>query len=166
MQRAVRVVDTVAIAQHVEVVLLARVQVLGHAQRVENAVAYGVDRRHVEPCELGVEEADVERGVVDDQLGAANEVDEFGGNVGKARLVLQEVEADSVHRQRALVDVAIGVEIAVKVPVGQPPVAHLDAADFDDAVPELVLKAGRFGIEEDLSHACLALDLYEELKQV
>ena len=48
MQRTVRVVDAVAIAQGVEVVLLARVQILGHAQGIADGVADGVDRRHVQ----------------------------------------------------------------------------------------------------------------------
>jgi hypothetical protein len=43
----------------------------------------------------------------------------------------------------------------VEVSVGQAPIAHLDAGDFDDAVPELVLQAGRFSIEKDLAHVRL-----------
>ena len=38
------------------------------------------------------------------------------------------------------------------MPVGQSPVAHFDAADFDDAMPELVFEAGGFSVEEDLAH--------------
>jgi hypothetical protein len=90
VQRALRVVDAVALAQRVEVVLLAGVQILGHAQGVADRVADRVDRRHVEQGEFGVEEADVESGVVDDEFGAADKVEKLGRNVGKARLVEQE----------------------------------------------------------------------------
>ena len=41
--------------------------------------------------ELGVQEADVERRVVDEELRALHELDELVGDVGEARLVGEEV---------------------------------------------------------------------------
>jgi hypothetical protein len=88
-----RVVDLVAFAQGVEAVALAGMQFLGHFQRVDHAVAEGFDRHAVEAGEFGVEEADIERGVVDDQLGAVDEIQELVNDVGELRLVGQELEA-------------------------------------------------------------------------
>ena len=58
-------------------------------------MANGADRCHVESDEFGVEKADVERRVMDDQLGAVDELEELVGHFGEARLVLQEIEADA-----------------------------------------------------------------------
>ena len=111
-----------------------------------------LDRRHVQQREFGIQETDVERRVVDDEFGAAYEIEEFSCDVGKSRLVLQELKADSVNRQRAGVDVAFRVDVAMEMPVGQTSVAHFDATDFDNAMAELVLEACRFSVEEYLAH--------------
>ena len=89
---------------------------------------------------------------MNDQLGILDEVEKFGGNFGKKRLVLQEFQGDAVNFQCSGVDFAFGVQVAVEMPVGQATVAHFDAADFDDAMPELVFEAGGFSVEEDLAH--------------
>ena len=52
----------------------------------------------------------------------------------------------------ASVDVSVWVEVEMKMAVGEAAVNHLDAADFDDAMPELVLKARGFGIKKYLTH--------------
>lgn len=67
---------------------------------------------------------------MDHQFGTANEVEELGRNVGKVWFVEQEVAADPVYRQGAGVNLALRVEVAVIVVVGQAPVTHLDAGDF------------------------------------
>ena len=43
--------------------------------------------------QFGVEEADVEGGVVDDQLGAGDELQELVGDLGEARLVREVLRA-------------------------------------------------------------------------
>jgi hypothetical protein len=153
----VRVVDAIALAQRVEVVLLAGVQILGHPQGVADPVAYGVHRGHVEQCEFGVQETDIERGVVDDQFGSAHEVEKLDGHIGKAWFVEQELPADAMHRQGAGIDITVRVQVAVEVPVGEPPIAHLDAGDLDDAMAELVFQPGGFRIEKYLAHRRCAL---------
>ena len=89
---------------------------------------------------------------MDDQFCAAHEIEKFAGDFYKAGFVLQEFQTDAVYGLRAFVDVAFGIEVVVKMSIGQLAVIDFDAADFDDSVPQLVLKAGRFGIENDLSH--------------
>ena len=53
---------------------------------------------------LGVEEGDVERRVVDDQLGVGHELTQLGEDVGEARLAAQEFGGEPVHLHRARVD--------------------------------------------------------------
>ncbi len=73
------------------------------------------------------------------------------GDLGEARLAAQLLERDAVNFVRALVDVAIGIEVVMERAAGRPAVHHFDAADFDDPVTQLGLEAGGFGVEDDLA---------------
>ncbi len=59
---------------------------------------------------------------------------------------------DAVHRERPLVDIALGVQVVVKVSPGRAAAQQLHAPDLDDAVVLRGLKTGGFGIENDLAH--------------
>ena len=83
MQRALGIVDFVTFAQGVEAVPLAGVQVPGHLERVGHAIAQGLDGHAVEAGEFGVEEAEVERRVVNDQFGAVDEIEKLVDDVGE-----------------------------------------------------------------------------------
>ena len=75
VQLALRVVDAIALAQRIEAVALAGVQLSRERQRVEHrAEADTCRRRRPAGAELRVEERDVEGRVVDDQLRAADEL--------------------------------------------------------------------------------------------
>ena len=88
---------------------------------------YSVTGFRSDEIELAVEERDVERRVVDDQLGAAHEVEEFRRDLAKLRLVAQELGGQPVHLERGGLAVALRVEIAVEIVAGQPPVDELHA---------------------------------------
>lgn len=77
----------------------------GKSQSVDNPVA--ADRRQAEPLELRIDEADVEGGVVGDPTGIAEEIDDFLGDIGEGRLVLQELVGDTVDGQRFRVNLAL-----------------------------------------------------------
>ena len=91
--------------------------------------------RRAQARQLGVEEGDVEGGVVDHQLGAADERRATPRRSRAKRGFAVEVGArDAVHGERALVDVALGIQVAMEGAAGGTPVHQLDAADLDDAV--------------------------------
>src|SRR5690606_29370335 len=94
--------------------------------------------------------ADVETSVVNDQLGAGEVIPDFARLLAKFRLTGNAFVADAVHLHRARIDRALGIEIAVQILLRRPAIAHLDAAEFDDAMPLLDFEAGGFGIEDDL----------------
>ena len=98
-----------------------------HAQQASTAPS--PDQR-----ELRVEEGDVERGVVNDQLGTADEVEQFGGDLPELRLVLQELGSQAMHLERARVALPLGIEVVVEVAICQPAVDELHGADLDDPV--------------------------------
>ena len=152
VQRTVGIVDAVALAEGIQVVLLARVKFARHLQRIANIGAdrgNGCQAKHVQ---FVVKEADIESGIVDDQFGAAYEVEKLVGNLAELRFVGEELTADAVDRQRALVDIAFRVDVVMQVAPGQPAIDHLHAGQFDDAVTESCFEAGGFSVEKYLSH--------------
>jgi len=79
--------------------------------------------------ELGIEEAEIEHGVVRDQRRIAEEFDQLLHLVGEQRLVLEEVDAEPVYLEGRLRDVALRIEVAVERLAGWKAVDQLDAAD-------------------------------------
>ena len=53
--------------------------------------------RPADAAQLGVEKADVEGSVVDDDLGVAHELDQLVDDVGEERLVGEEFLREAVH---------------------------------------------------------------------
>ena len=76
-------------------------------------------------------------------------------DLGKARLAGEVGERQAVHGARALVDLALGVQVAVEMTAARAAIEQLDAADLDDAVAARGLEAGGFGIQYDLTHGRL-----------
>src|SRR5688572_3580534 len=152
VQRALGVVDEVALAQRVERVLLAGVQLLGGRQRVGDARDMLLERRKPGERKLHVEELDVEVRVVDDELGAAHVVEERRRHLGELRLRHEVLAREAVHARRPKLHLALRVEVGVKAALAQAPVENLDAADLDDAVAELGIETGRLRIKNYLPH--------------
>ena len=57
--------------------------------------------------EFGVQEGDIEGGVVNDQFRLADELEELRMNVAKRRLLREPFARQAVHLLRALVDIAL-----------------------------------------------------------
>src|SRR5262245_37615269 len=127
------------------------------ASREEERVDQALARDHVlaGALELGIEEAEVEHGVVRNQRGIAEKDQEILDDLGKWRLVLEKIFGEAVHLERFPRHVALGIEIAVKgLPAGYP-VDQLDAADLHHAVALERIESRRLGIEHDLAQtAC------------
>ncbi len=85
MQRAMRVVDLITLAQGVQAVPLSGMHLAGERQGVDDlAIVRQPAPRRPEPREFMIDEADVESGIVDDEFGAPHEFDEIGRDVGEA----------------------------------------------------------------------------------
>src|SRR5207248_2482083 len=153
LQLARRVVDVIALAQSVEAVALSGVQLTRQGKRIEHlADGSHLTRLSGQARQLRVQKRDVEGGVVDHELRAAEEGKQLLGDVRKARLPVQIGARDAVHRERAVVDVALGIQVAVEGAPRGPPVQKLHAADLDDTVIEFGLESGGLGVQDDLSH--------------
>ncbi len=61
-------------------------------------------------------------------------------------------QLDAVHGQRARIDLAFRIQVAVELLAGGPAIGELDAADFDDAMTGARIEAGGFDVQNDLAH--------------
>ncbi len=105
-----------------------------------------------QPRQLRIEEGHVEGGVVDDELRAGEEAEQLRGDFRETRLPVELGPRDAVHGERALLDVALGIEVAMKGAPARAAVDELDAADLDDTMIELGLQARGLGVKHHLSH--------------
>ena len=155
MQLTARVVDAIAFAQGIEAVALTRVTGPGHGQGIEDGAvlsqvgAIGLTNQG----ELVVEKAHVERGVMDDQLRALDELEKFIRYFSKARLAHQEFVSDAVDTNGALVTFTIGLQVHMKMAAGQSTAHQLDATDLDHPVAIGDRHTGGFSIEYNTTHA-------------
>src|SRR5262245_65379401 len=97
MLGAARIVDGVARTQVVEAVRPGRMFAARQQQCVDQAVAG--DQRLAAALELGIEKGKVERRIVDDQRRVADERQEFLGDLGETRLVLERSEEHTSELQ-------------------------------------------------------------------
>ena len=121
-----------------------------HGQGVDHDAR--IDRRLVDALQFGIEEAHVEGGVVGDQLGAGEELQELVRDLGEQRLVGQEIVGNAVHVEGGRVDLAAGrTDEGVIVLAGRNVVPQFHPADLDDPL-DIRIEAGGFGIEDDFAH--------------
>jgi hypothetical protein len=102
--------------------------------------------------QLRVEESHVEGRVVNDELRAVDEGQQLPGNVGELRRLQQARELDAVHGECARLDLAFGIQVAMKLLAGGPAIEQLHAADLDDAMTRRGLEAGGFDVQYNLAH--------------
>jgi len=80
MQRAAGVVDLQPVAKRIKRIALAGKQLLGHHQAVGHFGYAVLDRLHADEFELLIQETDVERRVVNDDLGVPQVFQQFFGH--------------------------------------------------------------------------------------
>ena len=154
-QRAVLValgkIDAVALAQRIEAARRAGMPPPRQRQRIDHPVP--AKQRAGEPLELGIEEGEVEGGVVHDQHGAFDEAEHVVGALMEARLG----RAGTRWRARAprrpgMRHVALGIEMAMPHPARRDAVEQLDAPISTMRWPRGWIEPRRFGVEHDLAH--------------
>jgi len=89
---------------------------------------------HAGAREFRIDETHIERRVVNDQLGAIDEREEFIHDFMETRLVEQELVFDAGDRARAFVDRALGVQVGLVMASRQPTLDHFDTGNFDQTV--------------------------------
>lgn len=161
VQRTLAVVDLIARAERIQTVALAREHLARHRQAVGDATeGFGFRNAAVQHGKLIVHKADIKRGVMDHQLGAADVVEEFVRDLGEGRLIGEKLIRNAVHAERFRIHQPIGTQIDMEVVAGQATVHHLYRTNFNDAVTFVMhtdhVHAGGFSIEYDLAVICSA----------
>ena len=110
-----------------------------------------VSRGRDDALQLGIDEAEIEGGVVRNQRRIFDKTQELVGHVLEQRLVLQEIDGEAVHGDGVRMDIALGIEIAVELAAGWDAVDDLDAAELDQAIAAGRVEARGLGVEHDLA---------------
>ena len=150
MLGARRQVDGKALAQLVQGIARAWMLALGDLDGVDGAGQR--DGRLAAALQFGIDELDVEAGIVDHQRGIAQELQEFFDHMREDGLVGQEVAGQAVDAGGLDRHIAFGVQVELQRAAGGKMIQQLDAADFHDPVALARLEARRFRVEDDLTH--------------
>ena len=149
MLGAHRQIDTETLAEFVQRIARPGKFALGDFDGVDGA---GQRNRLVAGAfQLGIDELDVEAGIVNDQRRIAQKFQKFFHNLGEQRLVGQEFAGQAMHPLGFNGNVAFGVQIELQGAAGGEMVQQLDTADFHDPVAVARLKPCRFRIEDDFT---------------
>jgi hypothetical protein len=151
---ACREIDGEAPAERVETGLGAGKPAARQRQRILDLAAQLL---LADAAQLGIEEFDVELGVMDDQPTVADEFEELLDMRGERRMRRQELGREPVHRIGVLRHIALGIDVAMEDAAGRHVIDELDAADLDDAMPVIGIESRRLGVEHDLAHAVSVL---------
>src|SRR3984957_10838138 len=119
-------------------------------QRVDHTLA--AHRGAAGALQFGIEKAEIEQRIVRDELGIAEEGDQFIGLLDEQWLVLEELDRQPVNLERRFRHVAFRVEIEMERLAGRKAVDELNAANLDAPIARKGIKAGRFGIENNFAH--------------
>ena len=147
---AAGIVDRIARAEIVQPVRHARMLAARQQQSIHQPVAQ--NRLPLGAVKLGIDEADVERSVVDDERRIADEFKELLDHFREQRLAGKELAGQAMHGKRFGRHVALGIDVAVKGVSRRHAVVDLDAADLDQPVAAQRVKASGFSIENDFAH--------------
>ena len=90
---------------------------------------------------LGIKEADIKGGIVNNQFGTFDKIDKLSGNMGKERLIRQIFVTNTVNLHRAGVNLSLRIDVTVKM-----------ATDFNNTMVESDFQTCGFGIEYNQSH--------------
>jgi len=151
MQGTVRVGNAITLAKRIERITPSGMHLSGQCQRIHHRRGPLAKSTHAQPAKFGIKKADIERRVMDEDLGARDKINQALRDLREHRLVAQSLAAQSVHRQRPFINVAFRIEVKVQRPAAWPTINQFNTADFDDAVPVLSAEAGGLGIKNDLS---------------
>src|SRR3984957_14014435 len=100
---------------------------------IDQAIA--CERRPAVAFELGIDEPEVQRGIVDNERPVAEKSDQLARRLGKKQLIPEKFLAKAVHGECLRRHAAFGIEIAMEGLTGRYAVDQLDTADLDQTIP-------------------------------
>ena len=96
---------------------------------------------------------------MDHQLCTTHKFDKLFCDLTKGRFAGQKFLSDTVHFQRAGIDIPFGLDVLMVVATGDAPVDELNATNLDNAMPLIDFESRGFRVEHNLTpiHRCLSL---------
>ena len=85
----------------------------------------------------------------------ADKSEQLIGNRAEQGLPSEELCRQAMHGQSIRRHIALGIDIAVKLPSGRHVMNQFDAGDLDDAMALAGIETCRFGIQNDFPHQFL-----------
>lgn len=146
----VGIVDTETTAKRIQTVLRAGKSLACNEQCINGTRLF--DCRVADHFQFMVDEAHIERCIVNDQRGLADESHEIIDDFDKPRLVAQKCGRQSMHLEGFFRHIAFGIDIDVKMFAGRHLIDDFQTADFDQPIAALWRQACRFGIENYLAY--------------
>src|SRR5262245_27895438 len=121
--------------------------------RESESVHYAVGRkwRPRRPLQFGIQKTQIESGVVSNQRCVVDKAKKPFDDILEQWFVPQKLHRQAVHRHGLWVNVALGVQVAVKLAARGNSVDDLNAADLDEAIAADWIEPRGFGIEDDLA---------------
>ncbi len=145
-----REIDLEAPAQRIQARLRPGKAPAGERERILDGAAQGL---LAEPAQLGIDEFEVELGIVDDQPSVADEIQELVGDRGKGGMLGEKFRRQPMDRIGLLGHLALGIDVAVKDAPARHVIDELDTGDLHDTVTGAWVETGRLSIEDDFPHA-------------
>ena len=109
-----------------------------------------------QPAQLGIDEFEVELGVVDDQPRAFDEADELFGDHGERTELAEKLRRVPVDGISLFRNVALGIDVLVEDPAARHMVDQLETGDLDNAMSVRRVETRRLRVEHNLPHAAPA----------
>ena len=150
VQGAVAAVYAIARAQRIERIFRAGMTGAGERNGIDHPLHPKAGK--IAHRQFGIDEAEVEPGIVRDQRAVRDEVEKFLRTRGEQRLVGKKRIGEAVDPLGFRRHHTLGIEVTVPGPAGRDPIDHFDAADLDQPVTSPWVEAGRFGIENYFAH--------------
>ena len=121
-------------------------QRLGMHQRIGHTVAKLCNRCAPHARQLGVQKLQIERRIVNNQLGTGDKFQKLISHLLEGGLVGQKVRGQTVHPQRFGIAVTIGTQIGVIVATGDVAIDDFNRTDLNDSVSVGRIQSGCFSV--------------------
>lgn len=150
MQCPAGIVDLVALAQRIQIVALAGMQAARNSESIHHARAKLIQLATACKAKFGIQERNIKRGVVNNQLCSLDKGQEVVGDISKPWLVFEKLAGDAMHLHRTFFNIAVRVQVTVKMLSGQSAIDQFHSRDFNYPMALPWFKTGRLGIQNDL----------------
>ena len=127
------IVDIVTLTQRIKTVGAERIFTPRQNKCVDNALR--IERFILLALQFGIQKAEIETRIMSDEFRVSNELEKLVNDFGEFRLVFQKISRETMHAERGIGHIALGVQITMKGLACRNEIDQFDTANFNDAIP-------------------------------